>query len=128
MFNPKLVLTVGITTVALALMTVSTQAVLTPTVNHLTFSKAVALPGVVLPAGAYTFETGSDNATRDIVTVRARNGGEPLYQGFTQAVRRPAGIPHDRMVSFGEAPTGQPAPIVAWYETYLSIGHEFLYR
>ncbi len=128
MFNPKLDLTVGITTVALALMTVSTQAVLTPTVNHLTFSKAVALPGVVLPAGAYTFEAGSDNATRDIVTVRARNGQEPLYQGFTREVRRSAGIPRNRMVSFGEAPTGQPTPIVAWYEIDSSTGHEFLYR
>ena len=58
MFNPKFVLTVGITTVALALMTVSTQAFpwgTTTKVNHLTFSKAVARPGVVLPAGAYTF-------------------------------------------------------------------------
>ena len=130
MFNPKFVLTVGITTVALALMTVSTQAFPwgTTKVNHLTFSKAVALPGVVLPAGAYTFERGVDSSTRDIVMVRARNGGEPLYQGFTQAVRRPAGIPHDRMVSFGEAPTGQPTPIVAWYEIDSSTGHEFLYR
>ncbi len=128
MFNRKLVLTVGITTVALALMTVSTQARLNPTVNHLTFSKAVALPGVVLPPGAYTFERGSETSTRDIVMVRARNGQEPLYQGFTQAVRRPAGIPSNQMVSFGEAPTGQPTPIVAWYETYSSTGHEFHYR
>ncbi len=130
MFNPKFVLTVGITTVALALMTVSTHAFPwgTTKVNHLTFSKAVALPGVVLPPGAYTFERGSETSTRDIVMVRARNGGEPLYQGFTQAVRRSAGIPYDRMVSFGEAPTGQPTPIVAWYEIGSSTGHEFLYR
>ncbi len=128
MFNPKLVLTVGITTVALALMTVSTQAVLTPTVNHLTFSKAVTLPGVVLPAGAYTFETGSDNATRDIVTVRARNGQEPLYQGFTREVRRSAGMPSHRTVSFGEAPTGQPTPIAAWYVKNSLTWHEFIYR
>ena len=128
MFNPKLVLTVGITTVALALMTVSTQAVLTPTVNHLTFSKAVALPGVVLPAGAYTFEAGADITDRNIVRVRARNGQEPLYLGFTREVRRSAGIPSNQMVSFGEAPTGQPTPIVAWYEIDSSTGHEFLYR
>ena len=130
MFNPKFVLTVGITTVALALMTVSTQAFPwgTTKVNHLTFSKAVALPGVVLPAGAYTFEAGADITDRNIVRVRARNGQGPVYQGYTREVRRSAGIPRNGMVSFGEAPTGQPTPIVAWYETYLSTGHEFLYR
>ncbi len=128
MFNPKFVLTVGITTVALALMTVSTQARLNPKVNHLTFSQAVALPGIVLPAGAYTFERGTDSSTRTVVMVRARDGQEPLYQGFTREVRRSAGIPRNGMVSFGEAPTGQPTPIVAWYEIDSSTGHEFLYR
>ena len=129
MFNPKFALTVGITTVALVLMTVSTQAGSTLNVNHLTFSQAVVLPGVVLPAGAYTFERGTSiDSTRDIVMVRARNGQEPLYQGFTRKVRRSAGIPRNRIVSFGEAPTGQPTPIVAWYEIDSSTGHEFLYR
>ena len=131
MFNPKFVLTVGITTVALVLMTVSTQAWGawgTIKVNHLTFSKAVALPGVVLPAGAYTFEAGPDITDRNIVRVRARNGQGPVYQGFTREVRRSAGIPSNRIVLFGEAPTGQPTPIVAWYEIDSSTGHEFLYR
>ena len=131
MFNPKFVLTVGITTVALVLMTVSTQAWFIPKVNHLTFSKAVALPGVVLPAGAYTFETfeaGRGSPSPNIVMVRARNGQDTLYQGFTREVRRSAGIPSNRTVVFGEAPTGQPTPIIAWYEIGSSTGHEFLYR
>ncbi len=129
MFNPKFVLTVGIATVASVLMVASTHAWGTTTrVNHLTFNKAVALPGVVLPAGAYTFEAVAGITDRNIVRVRARNGQGPVYVGYTREVRRSAGIPSNRMVSFGEAPTDQPTPIVAWYEIDSSIGHEFLYR
>ena len=128
MFNRKFVLTACIATVASVLMVASTHARGAIHISHVKFSKAVALPGVVLPAGAYTFEAGADITDRNIVRVRARNGQGPVYVGYTREVRRSAGIPSNQMVSFGEAPTGQPTPIVAWYETYLSIGHEFLYR
>ena len=128
MFNRKFVLTACIATVALVLMVASTQAWGTSNVNHLTFSKAVALPGVVLPAGAYTFEAGPGGASRNIVVVRARNGQRPLYLGFTREVRRPAGMSTNSLMSFNEAPAGQPTPIAAWYEIDSSTGHEFLYR
>ncbi len=128
MFNRKFVLTACVAAVASVLMVASTHAFSTSRINHLTFSKAVALPGVVLPAGAYTFEAGPGITGLNIVRVRARNGQGPVYMGFTREVRRSAGIPSNRMVSFGEAPTGQPTPIVAWYEIDSSAGHEFLYR
>ncbi len=129
MFNRKFVLTACIATVASVLIVASTHAFGTSHINHLTFSKAVALPGVVLPAGAYTFEAGPFGVTRKIVVVRARDG-QQLYLGFTltREVRQSAGMPKHRTLSFGEAPTGQPTPIVVWYEKDSSTWHEFLYR
>ena len=129
MFNRKFVLTACVAAVASVLMVASTHAFSTSRINHLTFSKAVALPGVVLPAGAYTFKAGLFGASRNIVVVRARDG-QLLYLGFTltREVRRSAGMPSHGTVSFGEAPTGQPTPIVAWYDKDSSAWHEFLYR
>ena len=97
-------------------------------VNYLTFSKPVALPGVVLPAGRYTFEAGPGGRSRDIVMVMSRDGRGPLYLGFTREVRRPAGMPVNSTVSFGEAPADQPVPIAAWFPIGQESGHQFLYR
>ena len=94
----------------------------------MTFSKDVALPGIVLAAGSYTFEAGPGNTSRDIVLVRSRATQKPLYLGFTRPVNRPEGMPSDKTVAFGEAPAGQPTPIAVWYPVGSSTGHEFLYR
>ena len=59
--------------------------------NHLTFSGPVALPGVVLPAGAYTFEAGPQDTNINVVRVRMRNGGRVLFTGFATPVSRPSG-------------------------------------
>jgi len=60
-------------------------------VNHLTFSGAVALPGVTLAAGSYTFQAGPLDTDPNIVRVLTRDGRRVLYQGFTTPVSRPGG-------------------------------------
>jgi len=94
-------------------------------VNNLTFRRAVALPGVTLPAGTYVFERDS-NANSGIVRVMTPNYQQMLYVGFTAKVLRPRGF--QSAVSFGEATAGEPIPIVAWYPVGSSEGHKFLYR
>jgi hypothetical protein len=82
----------------------------------------------VLPAGAYTFEAGPGGRSRDIVLVMPRDGGGPIYLGFTREVTRPSGIPASSVISFGEAPAGQTIPIDTWFPVGQSMGHQFLYR
>jgi hypothetical protein len=95
-------------------------------VNHLTFSKAVRLPGALLtPGTTYTFEAGPLGTNMDIVRVTTRDGQRVLYQGFTIPVSRPARGP---MVSLGEAPVGAPQPISVWYEDGSTTGHRFRYE
>ena len=130
MFNRKWAMTICAVVAAGPLMAGSIHGqVMSPSrVNYLTFSKPVVLPGVVLPAGTYTFEAGPDGRSRDIVLVTSRDGKRHTYLGFTRDVQRPEGIPADQLVGFGEAPAKEPLPIAVWYPVGSTRGHEFLYR
>jgi hypothetical protein len=116
---------IGCAAAALALMVAG--SVMAFGVNHqnrLTFSRSVALPGVVLPAGSYTFDVASDTAL-DVVVVRNRT--KVVYMGFTNQVLRPTWMPSGGLVMIGEAPANEAPPVTAWYEIGRSIGHEFRY-
>ena len=93
--------------------------------NNLTFSRAVMLPGVTLPAGTYVFERDS-NPNSGIVRVLTPNYQKLMYLGFTAKVTRPRGF--QPAVSLGEAAAGEPLPIIAWYPIGSSQGYQFLYR
>ena len=95
--------------------------------NRFTFSKPVALPGVVLPAGEYLFDVASPTAL-DVVVVRNSRSGKVLYMGFTNIVQRPKTLSNDTPITFSEAPASEPRPISTWYEIGQSMGHQFLYR
>jgi len=95
--------------------------------NNLTFSRPVALPGVVLPAGSYTFEL-AGSTSLDIVLVRDKARSKVYYMGFTNTVQRPAGMSKTTAVVFGETSANEPPPIAEWYEIGDSLGHQFLYR
>ena len=113
--------------VALALLIAGSGYAFVNHENQLTFSRPVALPGVVLPAGSYTFDVATDTAL-DVVVVRNRARTKVYYMGFTRLARRPAGMSLNTPIVFAEAPANEPRPILAWYEIGDSMGHEFLYR
>ena len=94
--------------------------------TYLTFDRPVALPGVTLGAGKYTFELPSHD--RSIVRVSSRDGSRVFLTAFTRVVARPRGIGSDRHVKLGEAPPGQPTPIQVWYLSSGESGREFIYR
>jgi hypothetical protein len=96
--------------------------------TFLTFSGPVALPGVSLSAGTYTFELADPNASPDVVMVLNRDRTRVFYMGMTQRVTRPAGLSSDRVVVFGEPAGRTPAPIDTWYPSGDSSGHQFLYK
>jgi hypothetical protein len=96
--------------------------------ERLTFRGPVALPGAVLPTGAYVFEVANPGSSHPVVRVSHRDTRRVYFSGFTEIVPRPADLPDDQMVTFGEAPAGKPVPIAAWYPTGRSQGHRFIYR
>jgi hypothetical protein len=93
--------------------------------NTLSFSGAVKLPGVVLPAGSYRFQVVEGNP--QIVRVTSADGRLPYYMGFTRSVMRPHNLQRDRAIVLGEAPAGSPPPISIWFPTDGGNGHEFVY-
>jgi hypothetical protein len=94
--------------------------------NNLTFSRPVALPGVVLPAGTYVFERASWNSP-DIVRVLSVDRRQVYFMAFTLEVRRPEGLANDHVVTFGEAKAGTPLSIAVWYPIDSMTGRQFIY-
>jgi hypothetical protein len=95
--------------------------------NRLTFNKAVSLPGVVLPAGAYSFDVADAGSALNIVVVRNADRTKLFYMGFTNPVDRPKNLSKNATITLGEAPANEPAPIAVWYPTGESVGHQFRY-
>jgi hypothetical protein len=95
--------------------------------NYITFSGPVALPGVTLSAGTYTFEVLLDPASETLVRVKSRDGRQVYLAAFTRSIRRP--LPgHSRpAIVFGEAERGTPTPVRIWFPAGSPIGHEFIY-
>ena len=96
--------------------------------DRLTFNGPVALPGVILPAGAYIFEVANPDNSLRVVRVSNRATGRVYFAGFTRLVARPVDLPADQLISFGEAPRGEAVPITVWYPSGRSQGQQFIYR
>ena len=96
--------------------------------NFVTFSAPVALPGVTLAPGTYLFRSASDTAN-GVVQVLRRDKGRPMtsyFMGMTQPVERTTSDRRN-LVSLGEAVSGQPTPIKAWFPDGERLGHSFIY-
>jgi hypothetical protein len=126
MVHRKSVLAACSAAIVVLVMSASGDAWVASRTNHLTFTGPVALPGVTLARGTYTFELASPT-NLDVVRVLSRDGSKLYFIGLTTPSQRPAGMPADRLVSIGEAPAGAPPPITAWYPLGHSMGHQFIY-
>ena len=96
-------------------------------INHLTFSAPMALPGVTLAPGAYTFQIVNPESGLRVVSVSSRDRSRHHFLGLTRAVRRPSDLDRNAVVRLGEARAGEPMPILAWYPIGSSHGLEFIY-
>jgi hypothetical protein len=120
MTRTKSLLIVGLVLASVAIA-VSSRAGNIYRTDYLSMNRATALPGVVLPPGTYTFEVVEGHA--DVVRVSDRATRRVLYTGFTDIVRRPAGV--TTSLAFGEAPSGDPLPIKVWFPTGMERGLAF---
>src|SRR5262249_51164076 len=90
--------------------------------NYLTSSGRVALPGVTLPAGTYSFRTPTQD--RNVVQVLNRAETKSYYMGITLPILRPRGGNREEpLVSMGEAASGRVRPIQAWFPAGEDRGH-----
>ena len=98
----------------------------TTKLTNFTFSKAVQLPGITLPAGRYRFELADPQDNRRIIRVSNEDGTKQLamLQTIPNQLRDPA---KDPIVLFGEVPAGQTDAIKAWVYPGERTGYEFVY-
>ena len=111
---------------AIGVLAAASAYALTNDTNYVTFSGPIALPGVTLPAGTYTFRTPSD-FDKNIVQVMNRDETKSYYMGITRPVSRPRGGTQ-LLVTVGEASARQAPPIQAWYPLGQVAGHAFIYN
>jgi hypothetical protein len=95
--------------------------------TYFTFSRAVQMPGVALPAGTYIFEVANPEGQSDVVRVLSRDRKQVFLMKFTRPIYREAKGTLKATISFGEAPAGTPPPVTAWYPESETRGREFLY-
>src|SRR5262245_48550442 len=96
--------------------------------NVVTFSAPAAVPGVSFAPRTYLFRSPSDTSS-NVVQVLRRDKGRPMisyFMGMTQPIERTNSDPRS-LVSLGEAVSGQPTPIKAWFPNGDRIGHSFVY-
>lgn len=94
--------------------------------SYLTFSGAVSLPGVTLPAGTYLFRFPSRQTARSVIQVLS--GDRKIVYAMMQTIPTTRfGTSHEPEVTFMEARTGEPPAIRALFQPHRRTGYEFMY-
>ena len=121
--------TLFVTALVIALVAVfsGTTAAQTDTRDRtfLTFSGAVEMPGVTLPAGTYVFKL-ADTPSRNVVQVWDRDEKNMIGHWLFVQAERPE-VSNDTVVMFKETAAGQTPAVHYWYYPGERTGKEFVY-
>ena len=93
--------------------------------TFLTFSGAVEMPGVTLPAGTYVFKL-ADTPSRNVVEVWDREEKKMIGHWLFVQADRPE-VSQDTVVMFKETAAGTTPAVHYWYYPGERIGKEFVY-
>jgi len=91
-----------------------------------TFSRPIALPGMTLPAGTYTFRLADPTTGRRVVQVLNHNGSHS-YALFLSMPAMRADVATEPEISFMETAAGMPAAVKVWWQEGSTRGYEFIY-
>jgi hypothetical protein len=93
--------------------------------TFLTFSNAVELPGMTLPAGTYTFRL-ADTQSRNVVQVLSQDEKDIKGQFLFIPAQRQE-VTGETVITFRETREGTAPAIQYWYYPGEKIGKEFIY-
>ena len=91
-----------------------------------TFNQPIALPGVTLPAGTYTFRVADPMTSGKVVQILNGSG----TQSFAMLLSIPAyraDAAKESEISFMETASGMPAAVKIWWQEGSTHGYEFIY-
>jgi outer membrane biosynthesis protein TonB len=92
----------------------------------ITFSDTVQVPGATLPAGKYIFKLWDSPSDRYVVQIFNERQNHVFATLLTIPEYR-MNAPDKTVISFYEAPAGQPQPVKAWFYPGDNNGREFIY-
>lgn len=95
--------------------------------TYFTFSKAVQLPGVALPAGTYIFQVANPWTDANVVSVTSRDRSKVYLLALTLPVERPRSGDMKSRIVLSEAPAGQPPAVKSWFPDGETHGRAFIY-
>jgi hypothetical protein len=93
--------------------------------TFLTFSGAVEMPGVTLPAGTYVFKL-ADTPSRNVVQVWDREEKKMIGHWLFVQADRPE-VSQDTVIMFKETAAGTTPAVHYWYYPGERVGKEFVY-
>jgi hypothetical protein len=94
--------------------------------TYLTFGRDVAIPGMVLTAGTYTFRLSGSQSDRHVVQIFDRTGTQLITTLLTTADYRLSPT-DDTLVTFGESAGNAPRPVRRWFYPGDTDGQAFIY-
>jgi hypothetical protein len=94
--------------------------------THLTFTEPVEVPGMILPAGKYTFALMDSLSDRNIVQIW--NEDQTKILATILAINNYRLTPTGKtVITFSERPSGTPEALHAWFYPGDNFGQEFVY-
>jgi hypothetical protein len=127
MISRKAFLTLCGMAVLTVLATSSTGAMVNSSkTTYFTFSKAVQVTGVSLPAGTYIFEVINPGTGSDVVRVTSRDRSKLYALRITRAIYRPHTRDLKPSILLGEQAAGTPPTVKAWFPDGEVVGREFI--
>lgn len=102
------------------------QAALYHETTRFTFSKPVAIPGTVLPAGTYNFCIEPGTGERNLMQIWNANDTKLITQLATIPDYR-FRVPQKATIQFRERQSKSPLALKAWFFPELHTGLEFIY-
>jgi hypothetical protein len=123
--NTQKKLMIFATMLAFLIMLPAARASVEDQATKLTFTKAVQIPGRVLPAGTYWFILAT-KASPNIIQVFNADRSTLYATILTINAERPKPT-DDTEITFAERASMQPETIVTWFYPGEDIGHEFVY-
>jgi hypothetical protein len=91
-----------------------------------TFNQPIALPGMTLPAGTYTFRLADPMTGGKVVQILNRSGTESFALLLSIPAYR-AEAARESEIGFMETASGMPAAVKVWWQEGSTRGYEFIY-
>jgi LPXTG-motif cell wall-anchored protein len=91
-----------------------------------TFNQPIALPGMTLPAGTYTFRVADPMTSGKVVQILNSSGTQSFAMLFSIPAYR-ADAAEKPEISFMETASGMPSAVKIWWQEGSTRGYEFIY-